>query len=81
MNNFREELVFHFNAIEEKLKQIRHVNNVVEITESYKKLKELGLWVTLAMNVNPPQLVQNPKQPREDIKFANKKRQVVANTK
>ena len=57
-----------FGKLEDELRKIRHVGNSVEVTEAYKKIRELGLWVTLAISVPAPILL------REKPKFPNKRK-------
>lgn len=60
-----------FAEIEEALKYIRHTGNSIEVTEAYKKIRELGLWITLAMSVENPSVQETPV--REKVKFAKRK--------
>lgn len=68
-----------FGSLEQVLMEIRQPNNTVELTEAYKKMKELGLWLTLALSIEQP-VTSSEKQ--RDVKFGKgKNKQPIANTK
>ena len=65
-----------FATLEKNLLKLRHTNNFVEVTEDYKKMKELGLWITLASQASQPtkNFGKVEKFERKNTKFGSNKK-------
>lgn len=83
MKTTKQTIVESFEQIELALQEIRHSYNAVEITEAYKKLRELGLWISLAASIEKVEKpFQNKQEERPSVNFdSQKSKKNIAKTK